>query len=91
MSSAYVVENVDLTVAHERLPLVSTLANPVGSVRCVKLPSAAFIHFGQGGQPWPLEVLTYKPCPPERDGIFITNAPGGGTLVLGIGFDTGAG
>lgn len=84
MSSAYVIESLDLSIARDRQPITSTQGQRVATVYVIDLPAAASIHFG-GGQPWKLEQgKTYKPCPGERDGLAISNAVGAGTLVLGL-------
>lgn len=88
--SAYTIEQLDLSQPRAAKAIDSTLANPVGSVYVIALPAAAQIHYGQGGQPWDLEQgKCYQLCPPETNGIFISNITAGGFLKLGITFDTG--
>jgi hypothetical protein len=89
VSSAYIREVLDLSTVRNQASILSTLGAKVATVYVQQLDSPAQIHFG-GGQPWILEQgKDYRPCPPERDGIQITNALGGGLLILGITFDAG--
>lgn len=91
MSSAYVVEAIDLSAGRDRTPIISTLANKVATVHAIQVPGAASLHFGQGGQPWPIvQGKEYEPCPPESDGIFVTNVAASGFMLLGISFEVGA-
>jgi hypothetical protein len=89
VSSAYYIESLDLGTVREKFALVPTLGGRVGAVYCAQLDAPAFVHFGSGPA-WPLEQgKTYPPCPPETDGIQISNPLGAGTLVLGISYDQG--
>ncbi len=89
MSSAYIIETVDLSVPHDKFQIVSTSAAKVATVYVITLPAPASIHFG-GGQPWDLEQgKNYAPCPPETDSIYISNLAGAGFLKLAITFEKG--
>lgn len=90
MSSAYIIETVDLSVVHDKFQIISTAAAKVASVYVITLAAPASIHFG-GGQPWDLEQgKDYEPCPPETDSIYISNPAGAGVLKLAITFEQGA-
>jgi hypothetical protein len=78
-------QRFDLNLATQRDQEVisGTQGALVATVRCTNLPAAAQLSFGQGGAKWDLEAFVdYRPCPPERNGIYITNLPAGGTLTL---------
>ena len=91
MSSAYVIESIDLSAARDRTPIESTFANKVATVHAISVPGACSLHFGQGGQPWPIvQGKEYEPCPPEDDGIFVSNVAAAGRLLLGITFEAGS-
>ncbi len=90
MSTAYTVVSFDLSVARTQMPIDGTVQNPVDAVYVIALPAAVSLHFGVSGSPWPAEAgKSYEPCPPERDGIAISNVAAGGLLVLGIGYAIG--
>ncbi len=90
MSSAYVVEQLDLTAARTVAGITSTLGGRVAAVYVLSLPAAVFLHFGANGNGIPLEQgKSYEPCPAETDGIFLTNVAAAGTLRLLISYDQG--
>lgn len=87
MSAAYSIEQFDLSVARDRMPIPSTVGANVATVYCRKLPSPASLHYGNN-QAWELEQgKDYRPCPAEHDGISLSNPVGAGTLVLVITID----
>lgn len=91
MSSAYTIDAIDLSTAKEKTPIQSTLAAEVAGVYIVAAPGPASIHFGGGGQPWPVvQGKYYKCCPPERDGIFVTNTRASGFMLVAVVFASGA-
>lgn len=91
MSSAYVVEDIDVSVAREKTPITSSLAAEVYGVYVAILPGVASLHFGQGGQPIPVVQGKYYKCPcqPERDGIFVTNAAAAGHMLVMVAYSAG--
>lgn len=91
MSSAYTIDLVDLSSPKEKTPIVSTLASPVVGVYIISAPGPATLHFGQGGQPWPVvQGKYYKFCPPETDGIFVTNTVAAGFLSVAVTYEKGS-
>jgi len=90
VSSAYQIEAIDLSAPRDRTPIIATLASPVEAVHVIFAPGPASLHFGQGGQPWPIvQGKSYEPCPPETDGIFVSNIAAAGFLLLAISFASG--
>lgn len=82
---------LDLSQARTQEVLTGTQGALVETVRCTSLPAAAQLHFGQGGAPWDLELFVdYRPCPPEQGGVYVTNLPAGGTMVLMVTMQEGA-
>src|SRR5712691_532610 len=85
------MEEIDLSAARDRTPITSTLANKVATIHAIAVPGQASLHHAPGGQPWPIvQGKEYEPCPPEADGIFVTNTAASGFMLLGISFEVGA-
>lgn len=90
MSSAYVVEQLDLSTPRSQAAITSTLGARVESVYVVSLPAPAQLSFGAGGNLIDLEQgKSYEACPAETDGIFVTNTLAAGLLSLLISFEQG--
>ncbi len=88
--SAYQRFDLNLATPRQREVLSGTQGAKVATVYAVKLDAAASLHFGQGGQEWPIEVgKSYEPCPAETGGVYVTNAAAGGTLSLMVTMDEG--
>lgn len=91
MSSKYGNVALDLSVARDRAVIPATQANPVATVNAQLVPNAASIHFGQGGEPLRLvQGKDYRPCPPETDGVFISNVASSGFLILAVTYADGS-
>lgn len=91
MSSRYSNFLLDLSTARDRFPIPVAAANRVATVNAQLVPNAASIHFGQGGEAIRLvQGKDYRPCPPEQDGVFISNVVSSGFLVLMLTFDGGS-
>jgi len=91
VSSRYANVALDLSVARDRVGIPVTLAARIATVNAQVVPGAASIHFGQGGEPIRLiQGKDYRPCPPESDGIFVSNVASSGLLILTVTFEGGA-
>lgn len=91
--AAYQVLQFDLATIRDKEVINTTRNNPVATVSVIQLPAGAgvSIHFGQGGQAWPLlnQGAMFEPCPPERDGVYLSNPAGAGTLILAVTYEGG--
>lgn len=91
--AAYQVLTFDLATVRDRELIQSTRNNAVATVAIVQLPAGAgvSIHFGQGGNGIPLlnQGMEFQPCPPERDGVYLSNPAGAGNLVLLVSYEGG--
>lgn len=94
-AGGYDVIDFDLATPRTKEPVGTTRGNPVATVVVIALPAGADVdvHFGQGGQPWPLlnQGMQFKLCPPERNGVLLTNVIGGGILTLGVSYGDAGG
>lgn len=88
--SAYRVLNFDLSVVRSKELVTQTRNNEVATVNVVQLPNGAAVSiaFGSGGEDIPLlaQGAEFELCPAEKEGLFITNPAGAGTLVLMVSF-----
>lgn len=86
----YVLFYLDQSTSHDHVRIPTTAANPVDAVTVLQLPTPtlASVHFGSGdGIPLLAPFQSFEPFPPERDGIFVSNAAGGGgVLILLVSF-----
>lgn len=91
MSSKYTIDALDLSAAKERTPIPSSLGQQVYGVYVISAPGPASLHFGQGGQPWPVvQGKFYRCCPAETDGIFVSNTLAAGFLLIAVVYVGGA-
>lgn len=74
---------LSLATPRQNEVLTGTQGARVATVRVTSLPAPAQLAFGQGTALWDIEPnVDYRPCPPETGGIYVSNAIGGGTMVI---------
>lgn len=90
--SQYKLREFDLATVRDR-QVIYDRAVPIATLAVMQLPggAAASLRFGQGNDDIPLlnQGMEFKPCPAERDGVYLTNPAGAGTLKLLISFEEG--
>lgn len=90
--SAYKIREFDLAAARDKA-LIYDRQVPVATVSVIQLPAGAVVslRFGQGSDDVPLlnQGMEFKPCPPERDGVYLSNPVGGGIVKLLVSFEEG--
>lgn len=88
--SAYKLFTFDLATPRDKRP-IGDRATPVSTVAVIQLPAgtSAFLRFGQGNDDIPLlnQGMEFRPCPTEKDGVYLTNSAGGGDLKLLVSFE----
>lgn len=90
--SQYKLREFDLAVVRDKIAIYDR-AIPIATVAVIQLPAGAStaLRFGQGNDDIPLlnQGMEFKPCPPERDGVYLTNPAGAGILKLLVSFEEG--
>lgn len=85
----YEVKNLSLVTARTSFPIVA-LGPQVEGVTVLGIPVGvlAYIRMGSAGDDIPLltQGQEFKMCPPNSDGVFLTNPASAGTLSLLVSY-----